>query len=1042
MKILKISIIASVMLCAVFIFAFNEYLRTRGAELNKIYYEKRKALKYKYPDIDQFMFRPSDRDIIDFSKKAPTDTVTVLVLKIEFLEDTTSLTTGNGKMDLRGSMDGEFVMDSTGDSSRNLYYDPPHDSLYFYRQMEALRNYYVDDSHGKLYVDFDIQPKGLHNTFTVPHEMKYYGDTINIVQGMFSLLRDGIKEAEIAGLDFTPYDCVIIFHAGSMWQTDMLYDSPFDLPAVYISGADIVFGEPIRAGSREYIDGIIYSETGNQDNGIAYIQGGLVHEFGHQLGLYDLYDTSGKTMGMGGWALMGTGNWNMSGLVPPHHAGYNAYTKYNTAPNSSYSNWIYFNQTLTVDNDREKIKIKYLGANEDTSYKLVKIPINANEYFLIENRFAYISPDTVSDNPDSNGFRVWKDGVLVKVNDYDVSLPLELNTGGLAVYHIDQSIIAADSGRNEINVGSIKGIDMEEGDGVQDFEMSLYDITDVEKVFTGSHQDVFYRGGVNASFTPNTRPNTDANNGGKSHIWIYDISMPDTVMTFSVLYDYRMGSFPFTMNSEPDVNAPVPLNIDGENYIIIQTVSGEIYAIDENGEPAFSSSGLIAVFDSDNESYSTPAVGDIYGDESQEIIITSYSGSIHALRTDTISARNQFVSVPASPYETGNGMASSAVLYDVDDDNYDEILIAGEDMYIHVLNADCDSMTESPGFPVYLGAESWSMPVVADGHIFVLAADGIIRKFDFQGNEVFRSNTANVAFTSSSPAAADIDSDGIVEIIFIRGDGSIVAVDGSTGKTEFIKNLHTNPFYTSPVIGDINNDQMLEIVFFAENNLYAIDSKGHLLNGYPLPLETEQYLQSSPILADVNDDDKLDILIMMPDGRLDVISDDVTPGFPLQAGQKSYVTPLVYDLNDNGKMDIVLTGNNELYSYEINAGNYSKNWSSYHYSPCNNRFYPYPSETLPSTDILVNGKNNYIYPNPADNQFTLRFESGTDGDYELIIFDGAGEMKKTAAGAFSAGINETQVYTRDLGAGFYILKLKLIHSTGETVKTFKFVVRR
>lgn len=1039
---MKLAILTLMIISTIIIFGFTDDIISRSTELNKVYYEKRQILMNKYPQITQFMFRPSDRHIIDFTKKAPSDTVTVLVLKVEFLEDTTALTTGNGKMDLRGSMDGEFVTDSTGDSTRNLYYDPPHDSLYFYRHMEALQNYYMDDSHGKLYVDFDIQPKGLINTYTVPHSMKFYGDTINIVQGMFSLLRDAIKEAEIAGLDFTPYDCVIIFHAGSMWQTDMLYDSPFDLPAVYISGADIVFGEPIKAGSREYIDGIIYSETGNQDNGIAYIQGGLVHEFGHQLGLYDLYDTSGRTMGMGGWALMGTGNWNMSGLVPPHHAGYNAYTKYNINPNNNYSNWIYFNQTLTVDSDTEDIKIKYLGANEDTSYKMIKVPINANEYFLIENRFAYMSPDTISDNPDSNGFRVWKDGVLIDVNDYDVSLPLEINTGGLAIYHIDQSIIVADSGMNEINAGYIKGIDMEEADGVQDFEMDLYDITDVDKVFNGSAQDVFYRGGVNASFTPNTMPNTAANNGGKSHIWIYDISMPDTLMTFSVLYDYRIGNFPFTLNSEPDVNAPVPVSIAGDNYIIIQTVSGEIYIMDEQGNPAFSPNGLIAVFDSDNESYSTPAVGNIYGDDDVEIVITSYSGSIHALRTDTVNARNYFMSIPASPFETGDGLAASAVLYDIDNDSYEEILIAGEDMYLHVLNADGDSMIESPGFPIYLGAESWSMPVVADSHIFVLGADGIIHKVDFSGNKVFRSNTENVTFTSSSPAAADIDNDGNAELIFIRGDGSIISVDGSTGKTEFEQNINVSPFYTSPVLGDINSDGMLEIVFFAENKLYALDSKGNVLNNYPIMLDTDQYIQASPILADINNDSHLDILIMMPDGRLDVISDNVTPGLPLQSGQKSYVTPLVCDINDNGNIDIILVGDKQIYAYEMNSGDYSRNWASYHYSSGNNRYYPFASEPYQNSDAIVNGNNNYIYPNPVSDEFTLRFESGTNGDFEIFIFDETGEMKKNQKGIFTEGINETSVYTRDMGAGFYILKLKLIHGSSNTVKTFKFVVRR
>ncbi len=1024
------------------IWSFDSEIRDNGIKINELYMQRRNHLIEKFPEIKQFMFRPSDRNIIDFSSKSPADTVSILVLKIEFIEDTTSLSTGNGKMDLRQSMDGEFVVDSSGDSSRNLYYDPPHDSLYFFRHMEALQNYYADDSHGKLFTEFDIQPKGLYNTYTVPHTMMYYGDTINIVQGMFSLLRDGIKEAEMAGLDFTPYDCIIIFHAGSMWQTDMLYDSPFDLPAVYISGADIVFGEPIKAGSREYIDGIIYSETANQDGGYAYIQGGLVHEFGHQLGLYDLYDTSSRTMGMGGWALMGTGNWNMSGLVPPHHAGYNAYTKYNINPNSTYSNWIYFNQTLEITENTENISIKYLGANEDSSIKLVKIPINAQEYFIIENRYAFMSSDTLTDNPDSNGFRVWKDGVLVSVNDYDVSLPLDINTGGLAIYHIDQTIIAADSGMNEINAGEIKGIDMEEADMVQDFEMSFYDITDIDKVFTGSMYDVFYRGGVNSSFTPNTKPNTDANNKGKSHIWIYDISMPDTIMTFSVLFNYRLEGFPFTLSSEPDVNAPVTVFINDTNYIFIQTVTGEIIAINEFGQPGFNSNGLVASFNSDNESYSTPAVGNVCGSSEPELIVTSYSGDIHILRTDTLNNRNNFIPANNSPFSLSDGIASSAVLHDIDGDSLLEILISGEDMYFHVLNVGEDSIFESPGFPIYLGAESWSMPIVAENTIYTLAGDGVIHGFDFSGVLKLSSSTENVAFTSSSPAAADIDNDGNVEIIFIRGDGSVISVDGVTGKTEFSVNIGIDPFYSSPVIGDINNDGNLDIVLFAANVLYVIDKNGAVLNNYPIITEANEYIQSSPILADVNGDDIQDIIIMMPDGRIDVISDAPTPGFPLQSGQKSFVTPYLTDLNDNGFMDIITVGSNELYVYEINTAHNQFNWPSYHYNNFNNRYYPFASHAAVNEDLIIEGNNNYIYPNPASDQFTLRFESGTGGSYEIRIFDASGNMKKLIDGNAESGVNEIPVYTRDMGAGFYILKLKITSSDETYIKTFKFVVRK
>lgn len=1019
-------------------------IRTDGPALGYEALKKEYNLLKAHPEYRNFMFRPSDRTIIDFNSKAPGDTVTVLVLKVEFQEDTSSLTTGNGKMDYRGSMDSMFYYDdSLQEMVRNLYYQPPHDSLYFYNQMLALQNYYLDDSHGKLFVDFDIFPKGLQATYTVPHTMVYYGDENDIVSGMFTLMRDALKEAEMAGgIDFSHYDAVIVFHAGSMWQTDMLYDTPYDLPAVYITGADYVFGEPVTVGGKSFNDCIIYSETANQDGAYAFLQGGLAHEFGHQLGLYDLYDTRGYTMGMGGWALMGTGNWNMSGLVPPHHAGYNAYTGYNANPNGNYSNWIYFNQTLEINADTEDVHLKYLGANEDSSYKLVKIPINEKEYYIIENRNAYISPDTLTDNPDSNGFRVWKDGILVSVNDYDVSLPLDLNAGGLAIYHIDQTIVDADSGMNEINGYDIKGIDMEEADRVQDFEMSFYDITNVDYVFYGNPNDVFFRHGVNDQFSPKTLPDTRANNGGQSHIYIYDISEPDTVMTFSVLFDYRMDGFPFAMNTLPDVNSPAVFEDDTMKVIFFQTMEGEIYAVHTDGTPAYNASGVVGTFNSDNESYSTPAFGHIRSSSSDEIVVTSYAGDVNVLRMDTLSSRGIFVPVQGSPFTAGDGVVASPVIYDIDYDSLDEIIIVSEDMYLHVLEFD-GTLTEHPSFPVYTGSETWALPVVADNMIFVLGADGVLRAYDFNGNLVFKTDTENILYTSSSPVIADYDGDGQNEALFIRGDGTFISADASNGKIEIMKELGIQPFYSSPVIGDVNGDGAFETVLIAGGTLFVLDRNGIILNNYPVQIDYEYYVLSTPVLADINADSIPDILYTTNDGRIEVITKGVSPGFPIQIGQSTASSICMSDLNDNGKLDVIAVGDSYLWAFELNSAPVEYNWPSMHLNNRNNRYYAFEPYIESAQGIIISGSNTYIYPNPVEEHLTLRFETGEQGEFDIRIFDSAGKLKITETGIDAhEGINEQYIDVSELAAGFYILRLELRTASDTAVKLFKFVVRR
>ncbi len=87
----------------------------------------------------------------------------------------------------------------------------------------------------------------------------------------------------------------------------------------------------INAGDLEYYLGIsaigtndgvslreasLAPERQTQDNYGLGALGTIVHEFGHQLGLPDLYNTYDGTVGVGGWDIMGYGQWLMNGFWP------------------------------------------------------------------------------------------------------------------------------------------------------------------------------------------------------------------------------------------------------------------------------------------------------------------------------------------------------------------------------------------------------------------------------------------------------------------------------------------------------------------------------------------------------------------------------------------------------------------------------------------------------------------------------------------------------------------------------------------------------
>jgi len=90
----------------------------------------------------------------------------LLVLLIEFQEDSLSTTTGNGK----------FLQDDTGYTFPIA--KPPHDQTYFALQLDALKYYYDAVSLGDFQVETDIFPQAVigedFTGYTLPHEMSYY----------------------------------------------------------------------------------------------------------------------------------------------------------------------------------------------------------------------------------------------------------------------------------------------------------------------------------------------------------------------------------------------------------------------------------------------------------------------------------------------------------------------------------------------------------------------------------------------------------------------------------------------------------------------------------------------------------------------------------------------------------------------------------------------------------------------------------------------------------------------------------------------------
>ena len=142
--------------------------------------------------------------------------------------------------------------------------------------------------------------------------------------------------------------------------------------------------------------------------------GVICHEFGHNLGAPDYYDTSdnGTNNGTGQWDLMAAGSWNGNSGDRPAHV--NAYQK------SEYG-WL----TLKELPNSESFVLKPV-VDEPEVYKINTA--TDGEFFVLENR--------------------QQKGV------FDSALP----GSGMIIYHVDENSIRLNYSQNEVNVGLHQGL--------------------------------------------------------------------------------------------------------------------------------------------------------------------------------------------------------------------------------------------------------------------------------------------------------------------------------------------------------------------------------------------------------------------------------------------------------------------------------------------------------------------------------------------------------------------------------------------------------
>ena len=98
-----------------------------------------------------------------------------------------------------------------------------------------------------------------------------------------------------------------------------------------------------------------------------------------------------------------------------------------------------------------------------------------------------------------------------------------------------------------------------------------------------------------------------------------------------------------------------------------------------------------------------------------------------------------------------------------------------------------------------------------------------------------------------------------------------------------------------------------------------------------------------------------------------------------------------------------------------------------------------PGNTITGEPGLVS--NLHIYPNPAKEQLTVRFDLGMAADVNLKLIDPPGQVFRSWAGRLEKGPAGRQIYLSDLPPGLYFLDIECRSAAG-TFKTTQKIVKR
>lgn len=958
------------------------------------------------------------------AKQSTPDQLKILGVMVEFQPDTNRFTSGNGTFN-PGSIP---YLEEPGTNIDAL----PHDQNYFESHLEFVKNYFEKVSCSQITVEYEVLPE----TYTLNKKIADYspiGENPDLTE-MSAFVSDVwtlVGKTENISSEFNIGDDIafVIFHAGIGRDVELtgtnLDKTPQDLPSFYLGKEtlsdfldDPTFsGFPIKNGDLLVDNTLIVPRTlsrsgsdavGNQLVLPLSMNGLLTAQIGSHLGLPDLFNTETGQSGIGRFGLMdGAGIFSYNGLFPPELSAWE----------KSYLEWV---TPFLVDINSEST-ISLTAVSNHSDQNIAKIPLSANEYFLVENRHrdpvgngvtitikksdgtyvnqTFTNSDTEFINQEPGFDELLEPGVVVDVSNFDFSLPggiisgengpdRELN-GGILIWHIDEGII-----ESKMNLGGInnnpdrKGVDLEEADGAQDIGQPT-SIGFSQNEVNGSPFDFWWSGNdarvVTQSdtikfyknrFGPDSRPENISNSGSISTFELFDFSTNKPVANFSIrpvnpfsdlyqLWDSQ-SNLDISTSSIPDdpywQRFPLTIQPMNEELVMIPGYDGIRFYDVEAKE--------ILNTRIDNESVQQPFLND------NLIAISENPFGQNGITLSTY----QFVDEQINELSTFDLEANTAFI----SSNQENILdIDGTSIQIDLTDEQIIQNEHAVQFSEQIGDYQSR---IEDGSI-ILEFPGGFESYVLNQNKGSRSYTGIIQTSQN-------------EILFYLLEDGKLSLFSSNDEYQSKTLIHTSESIDWPAIADFNQDENPDflIVDYSSNHLIAKNVNGSFLSSFPLSPSQNIKFVGTPLIADINGDEINEILISGYDqSSMNIYAfnehGDSIEGFPLLVGGiKNRESQPVHPLISSNKL-FAVSHFGELRTWEFPQIQ-NIQWGSKYGNQTNNKVSGFIESNIPTDPqlSLLNNEETYNWPNPAQDETQIRFQTREPAEVRIKVLSMSGRI--------------------------------------------------